>query len=90
VHVVADGTSSMKVHDRIIGLEVCCRTTLTPLLAPFSAVPHFAQRMRQAGAWITSCQSIMFQLLEDASHPKFREISAIAKESQPECGISHL
>lgn len=46
--------------------------------------------MRQAGAWITSAQSIMFQLLGDAGHEKFKEISKLAKDPQPDCGISHL
>jgi nicotinamidase-related amidase len=35
--------------------------------------------MRQAGAFITSSESIVFMLLKDAKHPNFREISKFVK-----------
>jgi len=68
VHILADGTSSMRVHDRILGLD----------------------RAKQAGAWLTTSQSMMFQLMGDAKHDKFKDLSALAKDGGPETGISHL
>ena len=38
------------------------------------------ERMRQAGAVITTSDSIIFQLVNDANSPKFKEISALIKE----------
>lgn len=35
--------------------------------------------MRQAGAFITSSESVVFMLLKDAKHPNFREISKLVK-----------
>lgn len=36
--------------------------------------------MRSSGAFISSAESIVFMLLGDAKHPKFKEVSAIIKE----------
>lgn len=37
------------------------------------------ESMRQAGAFVTSSESIIFMLLRDAKHPNFREISKLIK-----------
>lgn len=38
------------------------------------------QRMEQAGAYITTAESLIFMLLGGASHPKFRDVSGLIKE----------
>ncbi|KAI9907483.1 hypothetical protein PsorP6_016670 [Peronosclerospora sorghi] len=38
------------------------------------------ERMRQSGAFITSVESAIFQLVNDASHPEFKSISKLIKE----------
>lgn len=37
------------------------------------------QRMKEVGVYMTTCESVLFQIMRDASHPKFKEISEIAK-----------
>jgi nicotinamidase-related amidase len=36
-------------------------------------------RMRSAGAIVTTCESLLFELAESAEHPKFKELSALVK-----------
>jgi len=36
-------------------------------------------RMKEMGVFMTTCESIMFQLLRDAQHPDFKAISNLAK-----------
>jgi nicotinamidase-related amidase len=37
------------------------------------------ERMRSAGAFVTTAESLMFQLLEDSDHPDFKELSKLLK-----------
>lgn len=41
-------------------------------------------RMQQAGAAITSHESVAFEWARHKDHPRFRELSALLKEGQPE------
>lgn len=45
------------------------------------------QRLRQAGAIITTSESTMFQLLGDKNHPNFKEIQGLVKTSAPTSGL---
>mmetsp|Transcript_20085 Transcript_20085/g.56465 ORF Transcript_20085/g.56465 Transcript_20085/m.56465 type:complete len:197 (+) Transcript_20085:67-657(+) len=45
------------------------------------------QRMRTMGAYITTCESLLFQLMGDSKHPRFKDISALIKERRPEPGL---
>jgi len=45
-------------------------------------VPIALAHMRQMGAQIVSSESLIYTLLGDASHPKFKEIAGIVKEEK--------
>ena len=46
--------------------------------------------MRQAGAFLTTFESIVLQLTRDASHPKFKQIQPLIKTSAPDTGLLFL
>lgn len=41
---------------------------------------HDQQRMEQAGAYLTTSESLVFMLLGSAGHPQFRTVSGLIKE----------
>lgn len=45
------------------------------------------ERLRQAGAVITTCESVMFQLIGDKNHPKFKEVQALVKGDYVDTGL---
>ncbi|CAF3041285.1 unnamed protein product [Rotaria sp. Silwood2] len=47
-------------------------------------------QMRQAGAFLTTFESIVLQLTEDASHPKFKQIQQLIKTSAADTGLFPL
>jgi hypothetical protein len=44
-------------------------------------------RLRQMGAIVTTHESILFQLISDKNHPKFKEIQALLKNKSPDTGL---
>jgi isochorismate hydrolase len=48
------------------------------------------KRMKQSGAYLTTSESIMFQLCKDAAHPKFKHIQKLIKTSAPQSGLLNL
>lgn len=47
-------------------------------------------RMRQSGAFLATSESLILQLVRDASHPQFKEIQKIIKEPVPDSGLLGL
>ncbi|XP_070565045.1 isochorismatase domain-containing protein 2-like [Ptychodera flava] len=45
------------------------------------------ERMKQSGAFITTSESMLLQLLRDAQHPNFREVQKLIWESAPDTGL---
>ena len=41
------------------------------------------ERMRRAGAFITTHEAVLFELLRDAKHPNFKEVSGLIKTQVP-------
>jgi hypothetical protein len=46
--------------------------------------------MRQAGAFLTTFESIVLQLTKDAGHPKFKQIQQLIKTSAADTGLLTL
>ncbi|KPV77980.1 uncharacterized protein RHOBADRAFT_64299 [Rhodotorula graminis WP1] len=50
------------------------------------------KRMRDAGALVTTSESILFQLIDDAAHPAFRSLAGLVKEAKDDTksALEHL
>ncbi|KAF6077832.1 isochorismatase domain containing 2 [Phyllostomus discolor] len=44
-------------------------------------------RMRQSGAFLSTSEGLILQLVGDAAHPQFKEIQKIIKEPAPDSGL---
>uniref|UniRef100_A0A8C9BLZ6 Isochorismatase domain containing 2 n=1 Tax=Phocoena sinus TaxID=42100 RepID=A0A8C9BLZ6_PHOSS len=47
-------------------------------------------RMRQSGAFLSTSEGLILQLVGDATHPRFKEIQKIIKEPAPDSGLLGL
>ncbi|XP_038058224.1 isochorismatase domain-containing protein 1-like [Patiria miniata] len=46
------------------------------------------ERLRQAGAIVTTSEAVIFQLLGESKHPKFKEVQALVKAVAPVSGLA--
>lgn len=47
-------------------------------------------RMKQSGAFLTTSEGTLLQLVQDAKHPKFREVQKIIKDPAPDSNLMAL
>ncbi|XP_065776868.1 isochorismatase domain-containing protein 2 [Muntiacus reevesi] len=47
-------------------------------------------RMRQSGAFLSTSEGLIFQLVGDAAHPQFKEVQKLIKEPSPDSGLLGL
>ena len=45
------------------------------------------ERMKAAGAWLTTSESVILGLLGNSTHPKFKEVQKLIIESAPDSGL---
>ncbi len=46
--------------------------------------------MEQSGAYLTTCESLIFQLMADAQHPQFKALQQLIKELPADSQLAHL
>eukprot|EP00038_Savillea_parva_P031929 m.91997 g.91997 ORF g.91997 m.91997 type:complete len:209 (+) comp9938_c0_seq1:84-710(+) len=46
------------------------------------------ERMRQAGVFISTHESVLFELLQGSQHPNFKEVSSLISKLLPESGLT--
>lgn len=46
-------------------------------------------RLRQLGCVVTTHESVIFQLVGDKNHEKFKEVQALVKNKSPDTGLLH-
>jgi nicotinamidase-related amidase len=45
------------------------------------------QKLRDMGAFLTTCETVILGLAADAKHPKFRDLQKLVMESGPDTGL---
>ena len=48
------------------------------------------KRLSEAGAVTTTSESLIFELMRDAKHPKFKEVLEVIKEERPDTKFPNL
>jgi hypothetical protein len=60
--------------------DACSSRTLTDRLFAID-------RLRHAGAIVVTHESVLFQLVADKNHPKFKDIQGLVKMKGPDTGL---
>jgi len=85
-HVCVQGTALQAIKD---GFEVhvvvdgCSSRSMVDRMFAF-------ERMKAAGAWLTTSESVILGLVGDASHPKFKDCQKLIMETAPDSGLLSL
>ncbi|KAH9403530.1 Isochorismatase domain-containing protein 2, mitochondrial [Tyrophagus putrescentiae] len=85
-HVCVQGTAlqaldnGFEVH---IVVDGCSSRSMVDRMFAF-------QRLKAAGAWLTTSEAVILGLVGDASHPKFREVQKLIMQSAPDSGLLTL
>ena len=87
VHILADGVSSRAQVDRMFALEVSVCSLVSTLYPQGLIVCLLVQRLRGSGAFISTSEAVLFELMGDSKHPKFKEIQSLVKTSAPDSGL---
>ena len=45
------------------------------------------ERMKTSGAFITTCESVLFEILKDSKHPSFKQVQDLIKDPCPDTGL---
>ncbi|CAL1540894.1 unnamed protein product [Lymnaea stagnalis] len=69
-----------KNYDVHVIVDACSSRNLADRMFAF-------ERMKSAGAHLTTSESILLGLVRDAAHPKFKQIQQIIMEPSPESGL---
>ncbi|EYC06029.1 hypothetical protein Y032_0078g1154 [Ancylostoma ceylanicum] len=91
VHVVVDAVSSRTLPDR--AGQLCHPPKLVAVkIAHFVGFEKIEKKyafkqMDRAGAVLTTSECVLLGLLQDASHPKFKEVQKLILEPAPDVGL---
>ena len=64
-------------------VDACSSRTMVDRMFAFD-------RMKSAGAWLTTTESVILSILQDASHHKFKEVQKLILEPTPDSGLLSL
>uniref|UniRef100_A0A3Q3QK83 Isochorismatase-like domain-containing protein n=1 Tax=Monopterus albus TaxID=43700 RepID=A0A3Q3QK83_MONAL len=90
VHIVADAVSSRRyVSVVIITNNYKCDVLLHTFVFLHSQTDRlFAlSRLKQSGAFLTTTEAVLLQLVQDAKHPNFKEIQKLLAHPSPDTGL---
>lgn len=94
VHTVADCCSSRTQEDRLLALEVCRMIDISVRYNHFTIFHciyclyiFFSQRMRDIGCHITTSENVIFKIIRDASHEKFKNVLTLIKTPTAYTGL---
>ncbi len=87
VHVLVDGVSSQRLHDRAIGIHrlaqagACLRPSSSPAASNYIVlcIISLYRWNGPSGALLTTSEMVLFQMMRDAQHPHFKAISALVR-----------
>ncbi|XP_054169159.1 isochorismatase domain-containing protein 2-like [Oppia nitens] len=85
-HVCVQGTALQALSDGYdvhIVVDGCSSRSLVDRMFGFD-------RVKAAGAWLTTSESVILGLVGDSSHPKFRDCQKLIMQSAPDSGLLSL
>lgn len=90
VHIVVDACSSRYncfLFQLLTILKLITIISKLKLIRSMVDRMYSFERMKAAGAWLTTSESVILGLVGSSSHPKFKEVQKVILESAPDSGL---